>query len=110
MRKREKLYLLIGSTALPVLAAFLCDILFAYLQNQELLFYLVGGILVITNLSLFLNAMVSKMFGPFFLSLFCSALIMTSFYYESVWHVSFGIFGLFVAAVLNILQIEFKKR
>ena len=102
---KKKLFHWISSTILPIVAAFGCEILFDYSHNDKTLLILVGSLLFLANLSLLFHALETRNFGPFAFCLFSSGLILTGkFLYFSNWHISVGIFGLFLSAVLNLFQ------
>ncbi len=101
--KKKRLFTLIGSTLLPILAAFACAILFSYEHNDQLLFIFAGFSLLLANLSLFLHALEMKKYGPFAFCFFSSGLLLTGkFLFESNWHETVGIFGLFFSSILNL--------
>lgn len=102
---KKKLFHWISSSLLPIVAAFGCEILFDYVHNDRTLLLSAGFLLFLANLSLLLHALETRNFGPLAFCFFSSLLILSGkFLYFSNWHISVGIFGLFLSAVLNLFQ------
>lgn len=95
----------IGSTLLPLVSALFCEILLIYEHNDAALLLLAGALLLLSNLSLLFHAMETKSYGAFAMCLFSSGLILWGkFVVPSEWHITVGIFGLFLSAALNLFQ------